>query len=187
MDAIDTVDTNVKDTHENLILCEKNRAVVIAELKELELLETEQSELITQYKTYQVNLREMIEKNNTDGEAIRKWERQNKFKVAQKKGAAQVELANKINNAQLDKEQRAKWKSDAESKVARVTKLLAEALENLKNIQSRRAPLTSQVNGWVDKQNEFKELLKTLAVRKQDLIRLAEAKRKELAPEDSEQ
>lgn len=187
LDAIETVQANVKDTQQNLTLCEKNRAVVIAELKELDRLETEQSELIVRYKSYLTIAREMIAKNEGEADVIRKWEKENKGKSDTMKGAAQVDLASKMNNARLDKEQRAKWKADAEAKVARVSKLLAEAEGNLKNIQARRAPLKGQANGWVEKQTEFKLLLKELAARKEELTRLAETKKKELPPDDSGQ
>jgi len=187
LEAIETVGANIKDTQTNLTLCEKNRAVVVNELKELEQLEKEQSELVVRYKSYLAIAREMIAKNDTDGEVLRKWEKENKGKAGEIKGAAQVDLASKMNNARLDKEQRTKWKADAEAKVARVVKLQAEAEENLRNIQARRAPLKGQVNGWVEKQAEFKQLLKDLAIRKEELTRLAEAKKKELPPEDSGQ
>jgi len=184
--AVETVEANIKDAQSNIVLCEKNRTVVLAELKELALLENEQKELINRYKVYLATARAAIDKNEEGGETIKRWEKEHKGKVEETKGLAQTDLITKMNNARLDKEQRQKWKADADAKVARVTKLLGEAETVLKGILARRIPLRSQIDEWEDKQGEFKKLLRELAVRKIELTKLAQEKKMELPPEDSE-
>ncbi len=184
--AVETVDANMKDTEQNIILCEKNRGVILVELKSLEKLEQEQFELISRYKNYVAASKELVDKNELATETINKWEKENKPKLEQIKGTAQTDLATKMNNARLDREQRNKWKADAEKKLGRVNRLLVEAEANLKNIQARRPSLKSQAMGWVQKQNEFKTLLKDLGTRRDQLALLIEAKKKELPPESGQ-
>lgn len=179
-DNIKTVETNIRDTQHNIGACDKNRAVVIAELKELDKLEEEQIVLTKTYEAYIENGKQRLAKNSEGAEELSKFEGENREKLKEYQGKAQTDLAAKLNTARLEKESREQWKADAEAKMARVNKLIQSGKQNLKDIQARRIPLRGQVSGWVEKQNEFKKLLVELTSRKKELERVAAAKTKEL-------
>lgn len=180
---IEIAQTNIADTQANIQACEKNRAVVIAELQEIDKLEREQVGLIKGYEAYLQAARVEVDKNDEGLKELQKFEQENKSKLTANAGRSQLDLAAKLNTTRQEIGTRLKWKQDADAKVARVQKLMVGARENLRNIQERRSPLKAQLAGWVDRQAEFKKVLVQYTEKKAELERLAELKKKELPTE----
>ena len=178
-DNIDIVTNNIKDAQANLLTCEKNRTIVIAELQELDKFEREQVGLIKSYEAYLKKAEEQLSKNAQGTEALEKFEQQNKDKLKASSGKDQIELATKLTTAKQDLEARQKWKADANEKIAKVKKLLVGAKTNLKEIQSRRDPLKAQLSSWASKQDEYKGLIRDYSEKKAQLERLAELSKNE--------
>jgi predicted nucleic acid-binding Zn-ribbon protein len=77
-----------------------------------------------------------------------------------------------LETARLERADRARWKTDAQSKMSRVNDLMKSLLDNLRDIRSRRGPLQEQLGQWTQRQTQYEGLLTEMNQRKSDMEEL---------------
>jgi len=169
LENLGVVVKNIENVKTNLAATSQNKKTVEAELADLESLEKDHIELKKKYTDYLSEAEEELKKNEKSLRELTAW--QNAVKAAGQKLNSTYQ--SKWDTVEQEKTEREKWKADAEIKISRVGKLMANLIGDMRDIQSRKGPLKNEIAEWDNRTKGYQKLLDELNAKKTSLEKLA--------------
>lgn len=167
-DHIQAIEQNITHTETNLTSTKKNIGVIESEIKELEGLAVEHSNLKKRYLEFLSTADKETAKNEKALSDIAVYER--KVEPLAQRTQNPTRLA-ELETAKNEKLQREEWRKETEQRKLKIKELLAGVEKNLRSIELRKAPLKEQLQAWNNRLNEYQSMLTKLNQKKQDAER----------------
>jgi len=163
------LEKNIENAQTNMSAIAKNQKTIQQELEDLDKLEREHVELKKKYSAYLSSSEQEIKKNDATIHELEDWEKKSQNDSRRETAS----FKEKLETIQREKAERQRWKADATAKVERVGNLMVNLLKDLRDIQSRKGPLRSELNDWAAREKEYEKLVSEMASKKAQLEKMA--------------
>lgn len=180
-DQYKKIEQALQEAKKNLEVSQTNSATVLSDIKELSTLEDEHKDLQKKYLRYLQDAGKEIQANDKAIADIEKYEKKVMSTSKTPIGGPQKKL---LDDAQQERLDRLRWKSDATNNLDRANTLLSQLKISLQEMESRKGPLQEELRAWNKKQHEYETLISEL--RKQRIEMEEVYGKRKLASETSE-